>query len=125
MLRQISHSLYIQILPQDDVIGSVITRCALQTVSYYMLEFRDEVNEKWMMGFNNYKTKGFTDGSWTNYIEKMIVMDKLQVEVLMKATSASLRSRRIPEGSNVVMQYFHELGKLSGASWNSNLLDIK
>ena len=77
-----------------------------------MLEFRDEVNEKWMMGFSNYKTKGFPDGSWTNYIEKMIVMDKTQVEVLMKATSASLRARRIPEGSNVVMQYFHELGKL-------------
>jgi hypothetical protein len=54
----------------------------------------------------------------------MIVMDRLQVEVLMKATSASLRARRIPEGSNVVMQYFHELGKLSGASWDSILLDI-
>jgi hypothetical protein len=95
---------------QDAAIGTIITRCALQTVSYYMLEFRDEVNEKWMMGFCNYKTKGFPDGLWTNYIEKMIVLDKQQVEVLMKATRASLRARRIPEGANVMMQYFHDLG---------------
>ena len=88
-----------------------------------MLEFRDEVNEKWMMGFSNYKTKGFPDGSWTNYIEKMIVLDKTQVEVLMKATSASLRARRIPEGSNVVMQYFHELGKLSTVLLNYKPLE--
>lgn len=82
----------------------------MYTVSYYMLEFRDEVNEKWMMGFSEYKEKGFPDGLWTNYIEKMIVLDKQKVEVLMKATRASLRSRRIPEGANVMMQYFHDLG---------------
>lgn len=78
-----------------------------------MLEFRDEVSEKWMMGFSGYKQKGFPEGLWTNYIESMIAMDKQQVEVLMKATRASLRARRIPEGGNVMMQYFHDLGMLS------------
>lgn len=78
-----------------------------------MLEFHDEVNEKWMMGFGNYAKSGdFPDGLWTNYIEKMITTDKLQVEVLMRATKAALRSRKIPEGRNVMLQYFHDLGKL-------------
>ena len=92
------------------MIGSMVTKSALHTVSYYMLEFRDEVNEKWMMNFCNYKQKGFPEGSWTNYIEKMIALDKQQVEVLMKATRSALRARRIPEGGNVMMQYFHDLG---------------
>ena len=97
-------------LLQDLAIGSLVTKSAMYTVSYYMLEFRDEVSEKWMMGFSEYKEKGFPDGLWTNYIEKMIALDKQKVEVLMKATRASLRSRRIPEGANVMMQYFHDLG---------------
>lgn len=76
-----------------------------------MLEFHDEVNEKWMMNFANYrKTGDFPDGLWTNYIEKMIMTDKLQVEVLMAASKASLRGRKIAEGGNVMMQYFHDLG---------------
>jgi hypothetical protein len=70
----------------DTTIGSLVTVFALNTVSYYMLEFRDEVTEKWMMGFSQYKQNGFENGIWTNYIEKMIKTDKLQVEVLMKAT---------------------------------------
>ena len=65
------------------------------------------------MGFGNYRKSGdFPDGLWTNYIEKMIMTDKLQVEVLMTATKASLRSRKIPEGRNIMMQYFHDLGQL-------------
>ena len=79
-----------------------------------MLEFHDEVNEKWMMNFENYRKSGdFPDGLWTNYIEKMIKTDKLQVEVLMTATKASLRGRKIPEGGNIMMQYFHDLGELN------------
>lgn len=70
----------------DETVGSLVSVCALNTVSYYMLEFRDEVTQKWMMGFSQYKQNGFENGLWTNYIEKMIKLDKLQIEVLMKAT---------------------------------------
>lgn len=96
---------------QDFAVGTLITRCALNTVSFYMLEFHDEVNEKWMMGFGNYRKNGdFPGGLWTNYIEKMIQTDKLRLEVLMPATTAALKSRKIPVGANVMMQYFHDLG---------------
>jgi hypothetical protein len=80
-------------------------------MSYYMIEFRDDVNEKWMMGFCDYQNKGFPDGSWHNYIEKMIRLDKQKIEVLMKCSKAVLRAKRIPDGANVAMQYFHELGE--------------
>jgi hypothetical protein len=62
-----------------------------------------------MMGFLNYKQVGFPDGKWTNYIEKMINMDKQHVEVFMQCSKSVLRARKIPDGANVVMQYFHEL----------------
>jgi hypothetical protein len=77
-----------------------------------MLEFRDEANEKWMMNFAGYKEEGFPDGRWTEYIEKMITTDTQEIEVLMKPNSALLRGRRIPAGSNIVFQYFYEMGKI-------------
>jgi hypothetical protein len=65
------------------MIGEMITKSAINTVSYYMLEFNDAFNEGWMMGFDNYRENGFKDGLWTNYIEKMINMDKHTIEVCM------------------------------------------
>ena len=107
------------------MIGTIITKFALSTVSYYMLEFHNDVNEKWMMGFCNYKKSGeFPDGQWTNYIEKMIMTDKLQVEVLMTAPKASLRSRNVPEGGNIMMQYFHDLGE-SGKHSRKFIINFK
>jgi hypothetical protein len=93
-------------------IGMLITKSALGTVSYYMMEFHDEVNEQWMMGYNNYKKSGyqFPNGDWTIYIENMIKTDRLQIEVRVPASKATRKARGIPEGSNIVMQYVHELG---------------
>ena len=42
----------------------------------------------------------------------------------MKATRASLRARRIPEGGNVMMQYFHDLGMLT-RSQSSSLIVVR
>lgn len=93
-------------------IGMLITKSALGTVSYYMMEFHDEVNEQWMMGYNNYKKSGhqFPNGDWTIYIENMIKTDRLHIEVRVPASKATRKARGIPEGSNIVMQYVHELG---------------
>ena len=93
----------------DEKLATMISAFAINTCAYYMVEFRDEVNEKWMMGFLNFKQVGFPDGKWTNYIEKMINMDKQHVEVFMQCSKSVLRARKIPDGANVVMQYFHEL----------------
>ena len=93
----------------DDKISSIISAFAMNTVGYYMVEFRDEVSEKWMMGFKNYRQNGFPDGKWTTFIEQMISMDKQQVEVYMQCSRSVLRARRIPENANVAMMYFVDL----------------
>ena len=56
----------------DEKISNCISAFAMNTVGYYMVEFRDEVSEKFMMGFLNYRTDGFPEGRFSNYIEKMI-----------------------------------------------------
>jgi len=93
----------------DDKLSVMVSAFAINTCSYYFVEFRDEVNEKWMMGFLDYRKNGFPGGKWTSYIEAMIALDKLQVEVLMKCSKAVLRARRIPAGANVAMQYHHDV----------------
>ena len=93
----------------DNKLSQMVSAFAINTCAYYFVEFRDEVNEKWMSGFLNYKQDGFPGGKWTTYIEAMIAMDKLQVEVFMQCSKAVLRARRIPAGANVAMQYHHDI----------------
>ena len=61
------------------------------------------------MGFKDFKTKGFPNGKWTDYLESMIGLDKQVVEVLMQTSKQVLRARKIPEKANVMMQYEHEI----------------
>jgi hypothetical protein len=74
------------------MIGNLVTQSAINTVSYYMLEFNDAFNENWMMGFDSYRSKGFQGNLWTNYIEKMINMDKQLLEVNVNCITAMKRS---------------------------------
>ena len=87
----------------DDKISNIVSAFAMNTVGYYMVEFRDEVSEKWMMGFQNYRVDGFPDGKFSNYIEQMISTEKQQVEVYMQCSRSVLRSRQVPENANVAM----------------------
>ena len=82
---------------------------SIGTVSYYMLEFRDEINQRWMMNFEKYNKKGFLHGKFANYIEQMIKTNKLEINVITKPPKAILRGRNSPQGSNVFIQYTHKL----------------
>ena len=90
-------------------ISNIVSRAALNTVSYYMLEFNDEVNEKWMMSFADYNKIGFVNDVWTDYIEEMIRTDKIEFQVLIKAPKNLRRGKSAPQGNNVMFQYMHEL----------------
>lgn len=90
-------------------ISSLVSRAAMNTVSYYMLEFNDEVNEKWMMQFTDYKNVGFVNGVWTDYIENMIKTDKIEIQVMIRAQKNLRRGKSAPEGNNVMFSYLHEL----------------
>lgn len=82
---------------------------SIDTVSYYMLEFRDEVNQRWMMSFEKYNKNGFLNGKFANYIEQMIRTNKLEINVITKPPKAILRGRHSPQGSSVFVQYTHKL----------------
>ncbi len=93
----------------ENSVELLASMASIETVSYYMLEFRDEVNQRWMMSFEKYNKKGFENGKFANYIEQMIKTNKLEINVITKPPKAILRGRNSPQGSNVFIQYTHKL----------------
>lgn len=96
----------------DNILTAFVADATLKTVSYYMLEFRDEINQKWMMQHGNFSADrpgSLADGKWFEYIESMIKMNKHEIQVIMKPPKSFLRGRSSPEGSNVMVQYEHNI----------------
>jgi len=96
----------------DNILTAFVGDATLKTVSYYMLEFRDEINQKWMMTFGNFsanKEGSLSNGKWYEYIESMIKLNKHEIQVIMKPPKSFLRGRSSPEGSNVMVQYDHNI----------------
>ena len=83
---------------------------AVNTVSYYMLEFRNEVVEHWMMQFANYSKFGFRNGDWTQHIEEMIKTSDHKVQVIMRPPKNLLRGKHEKLGQNIVIQYDTDIG---------------
>jgi len=96
----------------DNILTAFIADATIKTVSYYMLEFRDEINQRWMVQFGNFSSErdgSLSDGKWYEYIENMIKMDKHEIQVIMKTPKSFLRGKSNPEGSNVMVQYEHNI----------------
>lgn len=96
----------------DNVLTTFAADATLKTVSYYMLEFRDEINQKWMMTFGNFSANAegsLSNGKWYEYIESMIKMNKHEIQVVMQPPKSFLRGRSSPEGANVMIQYDHNI----------------
>ena len=89
--------------------GSLVSSLTIDTVSYYMLEFRNDILQKWMMQFANYSTKGFPENDWTQYIEKMITVGDHTVQVLMKAPKTKQKPGVPAPG--MAIQYDFDIGK--------------
>lgn len=97
---------------QEFEVGNLATVCAINTVSHYLLEFRDEVKQRWMTDFLNYSHVGFPGDDWTHYIETMIKTDAQFCQVLMRAPKSFRRGKHSHLGSNVVLKYDLEIGAL-------------
>lgn len=96
----------------DNVLTAFIADATIKTVSYYMLEFRDEINQRWMVQFGNFSYErdgSLSDGKWYQYIESMIKTDKHAIQVIMKTPKSFLRGKSSPEGNNVMVQYDHNI----------------
>lgn len=98
-------------LLQESSLNTFASVAAIDTVSYYMLEFRDDVYEGWMKSFCNYSTHGFPKGRWENYIESMIKIDVQSFQITMRPPKALLRGRNSKLGGNVVLKYDVDLGE--------------
>jgi hypothetical protein len=77
-----------------------------------MLEFRNDILQRWMVQFNSYNKNGFPDNVWTTYLEKMITTSDHTIQVIMKPPKSFIRGKNSPLGSNVVIEYEHEIGNL-------------
>lgn len=94
----------------DETLGMFATKAAIDTSSHYMLEFRNEIDQRWMTGFRNYSSEGFGDkGRWTDWIEDMINTETTVVQVLMNPPKALLRGRRAGSDNGVRLEYMHEV----------------
>lgn len=75
-----------------------------------MLEFRNDVLQRWMVQFANYSTDGFPQGDWTQYIEKMITVGDHKVQVLMKPPKTKPKPGAPVIGPGMAIQYDFEIG---------------
>lgn len=62
-----------------------------------------------MTSFNNFKTQGFVEHNWQKYIEDMINLDELEIQVLFQPPQAMLRSKGNPNRGNIKLQYTYDL----------------
>lgn len=92
----------------DQALGAIVTARAIDTASYYMLEFRDDINQKWMLSFLDYKNKGFINGDWQLYLNEMIKLDSQQVKVYMDPPRVSSRHQPNKEEEYLKAMYIHE-----------------
>ena len=84
---------------------------AIDTVSTYMLEFRNEILQKWMVQFNNYSTKGFPNDDSTLFIERLIVEPDTHITVIVKPPKLSSKIEVVPPlESGVAISYEFDIG---------------
>lgn len=77
-----------------------------------MLEFRNDVLQRWMVNFANYSAAGFPNNDWTEYLERMIKSGDEKIQVIMKPPQNFIRGKSANiGGSNVVIQYDFDVGK--------------
>mmetsp|Transcript_9958 Transcript_9958/g.16395 ORF Transcript_9958/g.16395 Transcript_9958/m.16395 type:complete len:457 (+) Transcript_9958:115-1485(+) len=91
--------------------GVIVTSQAIHTVSYYMREFGDTINMKWMTEFKDFIHDGFDDDDWHGYLEDMINLDKQEVKVYIAPRSVSRSpDRQVSEKeSNLRGMYLEEI----------------
>lgn len=94
----------------DVTLGQFMTKVAVETQSHYMLEFHNDIDQRWMKQFRNYSSSGFSEaGGWTEWLEGMIDMGKTSVQVIMNPPKALMRGRRQGFDNNVRLEYLHDI----------------
>lgn len=86
----------------------IASNAAISTVSYYMTEFHDDMTQKWMVQFKDYKSEGFENDDWTTYITEMIKLDKQEVNVYLNPPKKMGKLNAAPN-AKIRLKYVHEI----------------
>lgn len=93
----------------DQQLGVLISKSAINTVSYYMMEFHDDLTQDWMVSFENFKEKGFENDDWRGFLERLIDKDPLLLTVYMDPKRVSSREVTTPNEHNMKVKFLHEI----------------
>jgi len=108
-LPSINNNVYITL---EQTLGELITVSAIDTLSYYMIEFHDDDTQRWMMSFKNYKLKGFNknDLLWQTYLEEMIKLDTQYFKVYLDPprVASRLKNNQLKD-KNLKVMYIDEI----------------
>lgn len=66
-------------LQLEKLVDKLISCQTVKTASYYMLEFKNDLEHQWLMNFEQCKSDGFNTYTFDTFIDKMITMDKFEV----------------------------------------------
>ena len=96
----------------DTTLGEFMTKAAIDTSSHYMLEFHNDIDQRWLKNFGNYSQSGESFdpmGGWTNWIEALASKETCQIQVLMNPPKALMRGRRASMDNQVRLEYMHDI----------------
>ena len=120
----------------EQTLGELITTSAIDTLSYYMIEFHDDDTQRWMVSFKNYKIYGFKSKnnnnnnnnvnddntnnndntndnnklSWQSYLEDMIKLDTQYFKVYLDPprVASRLKDNKMKD-KNLKVMYIDEI----------------
>lgn len=93
----------------DSMLDIMISTATINTATYYMLEFHNEIDFQFMSKFKQFNVHGFNGLKPTDYIESMIRINKTTVKVLMNPPKKFGRGLDPKRASLARVQYLHTI----------------
>lgn len=98
----------------DRLLDNLLSSSTMKTVTYYMLEFKNDIEYQWIMKFENCYEDGFIKQQFDDYIAKMIKIDKHEVQIIMDAPKMYMKNIDPKRRSNARLQYSHMIEPRKG-----------
>ena len=74
-----------------------------------MEEFLDSIPKKWMLNFNKFESEKFTRNDWKCYLESMIRMDPVELQVIMSPPPSFIKGKNFAVNSDVKVSYMQKI----------------
>jgi hypothetical protein len=91
----------------DKLVDNLLSGSTMSTVSYYMLEFKNDIEYQYITKFENCDRDGFTKQSFDEYINKMIRLDGQELHVIIDPPKNYMKSIDPSRRSQARLQYSH------------------